>query len=406
MIGVYYSVLLAGGAFLASMLAALDRVVREDSSKRVRMKPKRYSTAGLIVNSCLTAVRRESPAPGRETRMTRPRKEQFSGCLVGQCLGDALGAPVEGYPRSVCQQYVDQNLNADLLKDHDRHLLSFGQYTDDSQLARELLESYVASGHFEPRDFAKRIAAIFAEGRIIRPGRATSEAARRLMQGMAWDEAGTPPPSAGNGSAMRAAPIGLFFFDNDEQLIRAARDQGRITHKDERCSAGAVAIAGAVALALQNDAVKVPYFLSQLSQWTSTIEPSLATGLRQLIEWVSLPPEEAAGIVCRVGLDAETAEEWNGISPFVTCSVLWSLYSFLRTPEDYWRTICTAIAVGGDVDTTAAMAGAISGAHLGLEAIPQNLTSRLTDQGAWGLEQLVELAHRAYEIKLRQARTN
>jgi ADP-ribosylglycohydrolase len=205
---------------------------------------------------------------------------------------------------------------------------------------------------------------------------------------------------------MRAGPIGLFFFDHRDQLIRAARDQGRITHRDERCSAVAVAIAGAVALALQNDAVEVPNFLSQLSHWTSTIEPSVAAGLRQLIEWVSLPPENAASIICRFGLGPKTTEEWDGVSPFVTCSVLWSLYSFLRTPEDYWQTICTAIAVGGDVDTTAAMAGAMSGAHLGLEALPQSLASRLTDQGAWGLEQLVELAHRAYEIKMQQVRTN
>lgn len=338
--------------------------------------------------------------------MTRPRKEQFSGCLVGQCLGDALGAPVEGSPRSVCQQYVDRNLKAGHLKDFDRHLLPFGQYTDDSQLARELLESWVAAGHFDPRDFALRIAAIFAEGRIVRPGRATSQAATRLIQGAAWDEAGTPPPSAGNGSAMRAAPIGLFFFDNPQDLVSAAQNQGRITHRDERCSAGAVAIAGAVALALQNDAVKVPDFLSQLSHWTSTIEPSIAAGLRQLIDWASLPPEEAASIISRFGLCPETTEDWDGISPFVTSSVLWSLYSFLRTPEDYWQTICTAIAVGGDVDTTAAMAGAISGAHLGLEAVPESLASRLTDQGCWGLEQLVELAHTAYKIKMQQVRTN
>lgn len=27
-----------------------------------------------------------------------PDIEQFSGCLIGQCLGDAAGAPVEGLP--------------------------------------------------------------------------------------------------------------------------------------------------------------------------------------------------------------------------------------------------------------------------------------------------------------------
>lgn len=313
---------------------------------------------------------------------------------------------MEGSPRSGCQQYVNKNLKAGPLKDYDRYLHSFGQYTDDSQLARELLESYVASGHFDPRDFAKRIAAIFAEGRIVRPGRTTSGAAQRLIKGIAWDEAGTPPPSAGNGSAMRAGPIGLFFFDDPEQLVSAAQDQSRITHKDKRCSAGAVAIAGAVALALQNDVVKVTDFLSQLSRWTSTIEPSVGGGIRQLSDWISLPLEQAAAFISKFGLGRGSHDDWNGISPFVTCSVLWSLYSFLRTPNDYWQTICTAIAVGGDVDTTAAMAGAISGAHLGLEAIPQNRASRLTDQGLWGFEQLVELAYRAYEIKMQQVRTN
>jgi len=82
--------------------------------------------------------------------------------------------------------------------------------------------------------------------------------------------------------------------------------------------------------------------------------------------------------------------------------VLWSLYAFLRTPEDYWATICTAIAVGGDVDTTAAMAGAISGAYLGLEAVPARLARRLTDQGTWGLTELVELAHEVYDLKMQR----
>jgi ADP-ribosylglycohydrolase len=95
-------------------------------------------------------------------------------------------------------------------------------------------------------------------------------------------------------------------------------------------------------------------------------------------------------------------DPWVGISPFVTGSVLWSLYSFLRTPEDYWETICTAITPGGDVDTTAAMAGAISGAHLGLEAIPSDLAHRLTDQGAWGYPELAVLADQCYELKMGQ----
>lgn len=329
-----------------------------------------------------------------------PREGQFAGCLIGQCLGDALGFPVEGYPPAVCQQYVTETLKTGRAGERRRGPFPFGQYTDDSQLAREFLQSYLACNRFDPQDYARRIAAIFTEGRIVGRGRATEEAAWRLAQGVPWEEAGTPPPSAGNGSAMRAGPIGLLFFDDPPQLIRAAHDQGHITHRDSRCSAGAVAIAGAVALVLQRRPAEIHLFLSQLSEWVQTMDLSVAFGIRQLTEWVSLSPDRAVTFISRVGLDPGYWDAWQGISPFVTSSVLWSLYSFLRTPEDYWETICTAIAVGGDVDTTAAMAGAISGAYLGLEAIPSPLAHRLTDQGTWGFAELVELAHRCYRLKM------
>ena len=330
------------------------------------------------------------------------RKEQFSGCLIGQCLGDALGFLVEGYPPSICRKYVTETMRGGGPGDRGRGSFPFGQYTDDSQLARELIQSYVACKEFKPDDYASRIAAIFAQGRIVGRGRATDAAARRLIQGVSWEEAGTPSPSAGNGSAMRAAPIGLFFFDEPEQLIRAAHDQGRITHQDRRCSAGAVAIAGAVAWALQGIPIQPVPFLSQLGEWAGTIEESVASGLQQLTQWLALPPDRAVNFISRTGLIPGYSDDWQGISPFVTPSVLWSLYSFLKSPENYWETICTAIAVGGDVDTTAAMAGAISGAYLGQEAIPQQLANRLTDQGTWGLTELVRLAHRCYEIKVQR----
>ena len=79
----------------------------------------------------------------------------------------------------------------------------------------------------------------------------------------------------------------------------------------------------------------------------------------------------------------------------MTPSVVWSLYAFLHSPDDYWTTICTAIGVGGDTDTMAAIAGAISGARLGLDALPAGLVERLNDRGGWGRDALIELARRA-----------
>jgi ADP-ribosylglycohydrolase len=276
----------------------------------------------------------------------------------------------------------------------------FGQYSDDSQLARALLQSYVARAEFDPSDYAARIAAIFAENRIVGHGFATEEAACRLIEGVPWQEAGSEPPHAGNGSAMRAAPIGLLFFDNPRTMIQAAHDQSRITHKDRRCSAGAVAIAGAAAMVLQIETVEPTRFSSRLSGWANPFDSILAEALEhRMPEWVKLTPEGAAAQISRAGLPPDYSDEWQGISPFVTSSVLWALYSFLRNPDNYWEAVCTAIAVGGDVDTTAAMTGAISGTRLGLENLPAGFARLLNDKGSWKYDELNELAQRAFSIK-------
>ena len=118
----------------------------------------------------------------------------------------------------------------------------------------------------------------------------------------------------------------------------------------------------------------------------------LRTSLALVAEWLPDPPAAAAERLRAAGLDPGHTRPWRGISAYVVPSVAWSLYAFLRSPEDYWTTVCTAIAVGGDTDTMAAMAGAMAGARLGPGALPRPLLDRLTDRGAWGAAELERLA--------------
>ena len=254
--------------------------------------------------------------------MTLPSKDQFSGCLIGQCLGDALGFPVEGFPQELAEPYVQRLRNSDasefLLGRAD---FKFGQYTDDSQLARELLQSYASVGRFDPRDYAARIAAIFVEERIVGRGFATDGAARRLAQGVHWEEAGAAPSNAGNGSAMRAGPVGLLFAGDWERLTQVAHDQGRITHQDQRCSAGAVAVAGAVALAVHPGKIEVAPWVAKLSEQVRKFDDSFADDVLRLPEWVQLPPERAMKIISQCG-SSGFKDSWQWISPFVVHSTL------------------------------------------------------------------------------------
>jgi len=164
------------------------------------------------------------------TQRTMIAVNRYSGCLVGQALGDALGFPVEGYPPDTCAGYVDEVLRPRNLERAVRAPYRFGQYTDDTQLARELAISLIACGGLQPGHYAARIAAMFTDGRIVGRGRATEEAALRIAAGVPWEAAGAPAPSAGNGSAMRAAPIGLLYARDPAGLVAAADQQGCITH--------------------------------------------------------------------------------------------------------------------------------------------------------------------------------
>ena len=333
--------------------------------------------------------------------MAHVSAEQFEGCLLGQCLGDALGAPVEGFPGGECEDYVFRQLREWWHDADAESYYPFGQYTDDSQLARELLESLVEHNGFDAADYADRIRRMFEENLIVGRGIACEMAANRLIEGVSWDKAGCPPPTAGNGTAMRAAPVGLIFFDHPSEMITIARQQGWITHRDSRCDAGSIAIAGATGLALRGE-VEPGAFCAQLADWMEEAHQDFATYIRELPMHLDQSPREVLSWAQRLGLEPDYKEAWPGISPFVIPSVIWSIYCFLLSPDDYLHSISQSIAVGGDVDTTAAMTGAISGAYNGVTALPNHLLDRLHDRGAWKRAELTDLCKRAHDLVTQQ----
>lgn len=325
-------------------------------------------------------------------------EDRLAGSILGQALGDALGFVVEAQPPQVAREYVAGWLRTGRASHRSHPQYPFGQYSDDTQLARELLVSFLDQGGWDPADYAHRVAELFRERRDVGAGRGTREAALRLLMGVPWHEAGTPAPYAGNGSAMRAGPLGLLRSTR-QAICQAAREQSRITHLDPRCAAGSVTVATAVAIAARREPIQVETFLCEIAECAQAEDRSLAGAIMGLRQWAVLTPSEAARHVHEAGLDPAHVDQWRGISAFVTPSVLWSLYSFLRSPDDYWETVCTAIDVGGDTDTMAAIAGAISGARVGMKGLPGDLLSHLNDQGSWDAGQLTHLAYQCAALQ-------
>lgn len=319
-----------------------------------------------------------------------PRVDRFAGSLVGQALGDALGFVVEGQGAEACAAHVRAVVRPQRTAGWARPPHATGQYSDDTQLARELALSLVDRGGFEAADYARRIAAMFVEQRIVGHGPSTEAAARRLAQGVPWHAAGTPGPVAGNGGAMRVAPLALVYADDAMRLHAMAHEQARITHADPRCGAGAVVIAGAVVAALKGRLHDAPALCGPLADAVQRHDPVLARALRTLPAWLEDDPADAAVAIASTGVDG--AEGRFGIAPHVTPSVLWALYAALRHPGDYVEAIAIAIEPGGDVDTTAAMTGAIVGAAVGLQGLPRALAATVHDRGGAGFDALCDLA--------------
>jgi len=322
-----------------------------------------------------------------------------AGSLVVQALGDALGFLVEGRAPEVCAAYASEVFSSDDPPPYRRGPFDFGQYSDDTQLARELALSLGMTKSFVPEEFSARVAALFENGTIVGRGRATEAAARRIIAGIPWDQAGEPSPSAGNGAAMRAGPIG-FLSVSQAEMIRVADDAARVTHLDMRARAAAILVALVVRDGIrQGPTACSPAWFDALAHEVNPKDPKLASGIRKMPEWLSGDPATVGNEIARwseppLG-SSHQFELWHGISPFATPSVLYALFAYVRAPADPEEVLRVAVAVGGDVDTVAAMAGAMVGAAVGLGGLTPRFSrwaQLLNDQGSFRLEDLVAIA--------------
>lgn len=70
----------------------------------------------------------------------------------------------------------------------------------------------------------------------------------------------------------------------------------------------------------------------------------------------------------------------DGISGYVTHSVPYAVSIWYLHHGDYRATMEAAVQAGGDVDTVAAMAGALAGATVGLQGIPADWVAGIVDR--------------------------
>ena len=298
-------------------------------------------------------------------------RDKFAGALLGCAVGDALGAPFEfmkGAQIKAVENLVEHY--------HPFAKCPLGQYTDDTQLTLALAETYIANRGFKGFDFARRLAEMWAKDEVIGEGMSCAKGVKNFSGGARWQDSGDIEGKAGNGTAMRASPVGLWNYDNLEQMKKDSLAHSSITHKDARAKAGAAAVAYAVAYNIAHEKLDVEELVQGASEFIRDINEEFSSYLLQLPEWLGKEEQIALiGISCAGWL--KPARWIDQITPFVIPSVLVAFYNFFRSPEDFILTVKRTLQAGGDVDTIAAIAGAISGAYNGATGIPRPLLDDL-----------------------------
>lgn len=293
----------------------------------------------------------------------------ITGTLLGTALGDALGLPCEGMSaRSIARRFGTV--------DSFRLLGNKGFVSDDTEQAALLAQSLAR--HPTDVDACARAFGRSLLGWFCRlpwgVGGATVRSCIRL--GLGISPSGVM--SAGNGAAMRAAIVGVFFLDRSADRRRFGRALAQVTHRDHRAVEGALYVAELAAHLAAGPG-------------TAPLEPLVAAAL-EVVGQIELKTaiDRACALASSTAATAEAARAC-GTSGYVLHTVSFATFCFLRFSDDPLRALAEAIGAGGDTDSIGAILGGWLGARHGESALPSPLINQIHD-GPFGPSHLRRLA--------------
>ena len=250
-------------------------------------------------------------------------------CLQLGALGDALGSCSEGQPTGAPTTSAPGNI------------------TDDTQMTIATCNAIVVAQRVDPETIAAEFARWHRQRRFTGLGSSTLKSLTELAAGQHWALAGAKGErAAGNGAAMRIAPLAFCLnpFDVDDR--RVIRDVCRITHHHDEAYLGALAICQAIHLvAIQH--TPLGDVLAKIGQ--SLPDCRVRDRLRELERLERNTPL------------AEVATKF-GNTGYVVDSVPLAIFAASKFQNSIEQLLRDVVICGGDADTNAALTGQIIGA--------------------------------------------
>ena len=259
--------------------------------------------------------------------------------FLGLALGDALGATTEFMlPGEIRAQY----------KVHRKIIgggwlgLKPGHVTDDTEMSLAISRSITFCGEWNLEDIARN----FVNWMRSKPIDIGSTVRKGIRNYMRTGELTVAPNDwdAGNGAAMRMAPVALYTLGDDEMMCRYSLEQARLTHNHALSDAACLCIGRMVQAAILG---ADRFELHKMTRDLVAEYPKFKFN------------------------------KYDGQASGYVVETLRTVFHYLFSTASFEECLIGIVNQGGDADTTGAIGGMIAGAFYGLDDLPKKWLKKL-----------------------------
>lgn len=291
-----------------------------------------------------------------ESRTPRPpfsadERRRSVGMVLGAAVGDALGAPFEfGMPGEYRRRFPRP------LTDGEDEMVGGGgfgwepgEFTDDTQMAMALAESFLEEGAYDADAVWRWFRAWVRTARDVG---VTTGAALRVPDWRAVPR--SSGRGAGNGALMRAFPLAAALLDEEPDVVReVVVSHGLLTHPDPGAGWGAW-----LGVEMYRTAIR-------------GADPFGAIG--SLLEEMPVDQREDYAPLLDGAWHPDMPHPPNGSVWGCLAEAVWAV----RSTTSFEAAVVEAVDLGGDTDTVACVAGALAGALHGVDSIPERWIAKV-----------------------------
>jgi len=285
--------------------------------------------------------------------------------VMGSCVADALGVPVEFVNREALSKDPVINMRA-----YGTYNQKAGTWSDDTSMTLCLVDSLSKGLNYNDimDNFIKwiHVGDYTPYGEVFDVGNATRKALGRFADGTTPLECGGRTGNDnGNGSLMRILPI-LFYLQSMYGT--------EITQKDEAMNI--IHNVSALTHAHKRSLIACGIYICIASKLTKNMDISMAIeiGIKNAFEYYE-NHEEFAGEMCNYKrlsnmVFSKTLVKDIKSSGYVVDTLEAAIWCLLNS-RNYKECVLLAVNLGEDTDTVASIAGGLAGLYYGYNSIPK-----------------------------------